>query len=24
VEKGVYALSAQGHKGLTDYGDLSV
>jgi hypothetical protein len=24
VEKGVYALSPQGHKGLTDYGDLSV
>ncbi|RLJ60641.1 hypothetical protein BCF46_0844 [Litoreibacter meonggei] len=24
VEKGIYALSAQGHKGLTDYGDLSV
>lgn len=24
VEKGVYALTNQGHKGLTDYGDLSV
>lgn len=24
VEKGVYALTKQGHKGLTDFGDLAV